>query len=160
MEIEQFDFSALKHQGGYVQINIPVGKLSPTRIKNRLDAFRNASSICKLLVRMNIPFDINPTYTSDTETITIQEEDNNTKILTDGVNSLKDITNIQCSDGNWNYDNYMHGMANGLILASSMFESGRVEFLDAPDEWLKDTPNDEHVLTEHVPVKSSEKFNI
>lgn len=35
--------------------------------------------------------------------------------------NLKDVTNIQCSKGNWDYDEYMRGMANGLILAMSCF---------------------------------------
>ena len=57
------------------------------------------------------------------------------------VEALRDVTNVQCSDGNWNHDPYMHGMANGLLLALSFFEAGKVEFLEAPDEWLEDSPS-------------------
>lgn len=33
------------------------------------------------------------------------------------IEDLKKIVDIQCSDGNWNCDEYMRGMANGLLLA-------------------------------------------
>ncbi len=55
------------------------------------------------------------------------------------IEQLKEITAMQCSDGNWNYDPYMHGMANGMIMALSMMEGKEPEFLDAPDEWLSGT---------------------
>jgi len=51
---------------------------------------------------------------------------------------LKDIdsvTRIQCSDGNWNYDPNMHGMANGMILIKTIVDGKNPEFLDAPKEW-------------------------
>lgn len=60
----------------------------------------------------------------------------------EGVEALKDLTKAQCSDGSWNYDPYMHGMANGLILALSVFEGEEPKFLEAPEVWLKDVPND------------------
>ena len=54
------------------------------------------------------------------------------------IESLKDLLKTQCSDGNWNYDPYMHGMANGMILALSVFTDEQPVFLDAPDEWITD----------------------
>ena len=54
------------------------------------------------------------------------------------LKTLKDLTQIQCSDGNWNHDEYMHGMANGMLLALSLFEGGEPKYLDAPDVWLRD----------------------
>ena len=54
-----------------------------------------------------------------------------------GLDALDSVVAIQCRDGNWNYDPYMHGMANGLLLAQSFFKSGRLDFLEAPDEWLE-----------------------
>lgn len=54
------------------------------------------------------------------------------------VQTLKDLTQIQCSDGNWNHDAYMHGMANGMLLALSLFEGGEPKYLDAPASWLED----------------------
>ena len=54
--------------------------------------------------------------------------------------ALDDILAVQCADGNWNHDAYMHGMANGLILARSLFDNKRPEFLVAPEAWGEDTP--------------------
>lgn len=53
---------------------------------------------------------------------------------------LKDVLNVQCANGNWNYDPYMHGLANGLIMAASLLDDVEPKFLKAPDVWLKDEP--------------------
>jgi len=71
----------------------------------------------------------------------------NEEILMKSIETLRDLKDIQCSDGNWNYDPYMHGMANGLIVALSLFEEGRVDFLNPPETWLKDKPTSEIKLT-------------
>ncbi len=57
--------------------------------------------------------------------------------------SLKEVINIQCSDGNWNFDPYMHGMANGMILAQSCITDEAPEFLEAPETWLIDKEKSE-----------------
>ena len=49
---------------------------------------------------------------------------------------LKDLIATQCSDGNWNYCEYMHGMANGMILALSVINGEAAEFMEAPDIFL------------------------
>ena len=54
----------------------------------------------------------------------------------DKIMVLKDLTNLQCSSGNWDYDRYMHGMANGMILALSILTDKEPIFLERPDEWL------------------------
>ena len=51
---------------------------------------------------------------------------------------LKKVKEISCSEGNWNYDPYMHGMANGLILALAIVENKDPVYLKAPDVWLCD----------------------
>jgi|GEM_PF-5756981 len=61
-------------------------------------------------------------------------------VMLQGVEALEDLLEVQCSDGNWDYDEYMHGMANGMILALSLFKAGEVEFLEAPEVWGKDSP--------------------
>lgn len=53
---------------------------------------------------------------------------------------LEDVIKIQCSNGNWNYDSYMHGLANGLLLAKSVIKNEEPIFLRAPNKWLKDYP--------------------
>lgn len=54
------------------------------------------------------------------------------------LQGLREATKVQCSDGNWNYSSYMHGMANGMLFALSCFEGGNPEYLEAPTKWLKD----------------------
>lgn len=64
-------------------------------------------------------------------------DDTRHKIMKD----LEDILNIQCSNGNWNYDPYMMGLANGLIMANSIITNKEPKFLSAPKKWLKDYPS-------------------
>jgi len=49
---------------------------------------------------------------------------------------LQDADKIQSTDGNWNSDPYMHGMANGIKFAISVVNDKDPEYLDAPKEWL------------------------
>ena len=65
--------------------------------------------------------------------------------LENSLQTLRDLTQLQCSNGNWDYNSYMHGMANGLIFALSLFEAGEPKYLDAPIEWLEDRPAPEKV---------------
>lgn len=48
--------------------------------------------------------------------------------LQEDLNDLKDILEIQGSDGNWNYDDYMLGLFNGMELARATVEGGRPKF--------------------------------
>lgn len=48
------------------------------------------------------------------------------------IEQLQDCVNVQCSDGNWNANDYMHGMANGLILAMAIMKGETPKYLDAP----------------------------
>ena len=53
-----------------------------------------------------------------------------------GTRAITNVRKVQTCPGNWDYNSYMHGMANGLILAESFFRSCAIpEFLDAPDMW-------------------------
>ena len=49
---------------------------------------------------------------------------------------LDEFVNIQCENGNWNYDPYMHGMTNGLIFAQSVLKDIEPKYLNAPEKWL------------------------
>lgn len=60
----------------------------------------------------------------------------NIPVLIKSIGTLEDLTKVQCSDGNWNWDPYMHGMANGMILALSLFKNGCPEYLPPPETWL------------------------
>lgn len=69
------------------------------------------------------------------------------------LDSLKKIIDVQCSDGNWNYDSYMHGLANGLILAKAIIENTDPEYLDAPSDWGCDT-DEGFVYVEEAPIRT------
>lgn len=49
---------------------------------------------------------------------------------------FKDLVRIQCSTGNFDYDGYMHGMANGMLLAEAVLEGREPEYKEAPEKWL------------------------
>lgn len=52
--------------------------------------------------------------------------------LEHNLGQLKNLTDIQCSDGNWNYDDYMLGLANGLICAYATMSDKEPEFKSKP----------------------------
>jgi len=51
---------------------------------------------------------------------------------------LDDIINVQLYHGNWNEDQYMHGLANGMLLGRSTIYGGEYNPLDAPEQYLQD----------------------
>lgn len=66
--------------------------------------------------------------------------------LEEGIKAIDNAVEIQCHDGNWNYDSYMHGMANGLLLAQTYmahpvgtYDSEHYKPLSAPERWLSDS---------------------
>lgn len=60
-------------------------------------------------------------------------------VMLQALQTLRDMTQVQCSDGNWNYNPYMQGMANGMIFALSLFDGGEPKYMNVPDVWLKDS---------------------
>jgi hypothetical protein len=56
------------------------------------------------------------------------------------IKKLEEMTEVQLRDGNWNYDPYMHGMANGLIFALNLLrgDEGDPPYKSAPERWLAD----------------------
>lgn len=60
-------------------------------------------------------------------------------VFVDRIKTMEDLTDIQTQYGNWNYDPYMHGMANGMILCLAIMRGEElVEYKDAPTEWLRE----------------------
>ena len=78
------------------------------------------------------------------ETTVIESQDEWLRVL----QILRDMKNVQCSDGNWNYDPYMQGMANGMIFSLSLFEAGVPQYLEAPETWLRDMPDTNELAKE------------
>lgn len=62
--------------------------------------------------------------------------------LKEPLGDLDDILDIQCSSGNWDYNEYMQGMVNGMIFARACITGEDPEFLSAPKEgFLADRQN-------------------
>ena len=59
------------------------------------------------------------------------------------IGDLEKITKTQCEDGNWNYDEYMYGLANGLICALMIMQCREIKFLKKPKKWLRDKKQNE-----------------
>lgn len=51
---------------------------------------------------------------------------------------LENLVAIQSSPGNFNYDPYMFGMANGMILMLATVTGTEPAYLDPPKKWLHD----------------------
>lgn len=60
------------------------------------------------------------------------------KLFQKEITVANELVQIQQLNGNWNYDPYMHGMANGMILIEHVFHADTTEpkYLTAPKEWL------------------------
>lgn len=54
------------------------------------------------------------------------------------LESLDELVRVQLSQGNWDYDGYMHGLANGMVLAAATVRGEDPEFLEAPAVWGRD----------------------
>lgn len=54
------------------------------------------------------------------------------------IEKLDDVTAIAVSPGNYDCNPYMHGMANGLLLAQAIMKDKEVAYLDQPGVWLND----------------------
>lgn len=60
---------------------------------------------------------------------------------------LKRVVDIATSDGNWNYDPYLQGMANGLILAHAIINDTEPNYLNPPRVWIRDIKKSEESPT-------------
>ena len=56
----------------------------------------------------------------------------------EALESINRLINIHCCHGHYNLNPYMHGLANGLILAKSCITNEEPEYLEAPKTWLCD----------------------
>lgn len=61
------------------------------------------------------------------------------KSIDDRIENLRNICAIQCSNGNWNVNSYMRGMANGLILALAIIENTECKYFEEPDIYIAKT---------------------
>lgn len=56
------------------------------------------------------------------------------------LKDLDSVTSIAASPGNAHANEYMLGMANGLLLAQSIFTDKDPKYLTAPEQFLSDRP--------------------
>ena len=54
------------------------------------------------------------------------------------IEKMKELLAVQGQDGNWNYDEYMFGMYNGMELMVAIAEGREPIYKEAPNQWLKD----------------------
>lgn len=71
-------------------------------------------------------------------------------IFVERLKQLYNAMKIQLQDGNWNYDPYMLGYANGLILSFCIMAGGEPVFKDAPDKFLVDMEPNPQLPTVHI----------
>lgn len=58
------------------------------------------------------------------------------------IDHAREMRDSQGSDGNWNYDNYNHGLYNGIEFVLSIVEGREPEFKNAPKIWISDIRDD------------------
>jgi len=56
----------------------------------------------------------------------------------DLVKKFDEFIDLQSQPGNWDYDPYMHGMANGMIFMKSLVTGEDPRYLETPSFWLVD----------------------
>lgn len=54
------------------------------------------------------------------------------------IQTLRSAIAIMREDGNWNWDEYNFGLANGMIFAESVLSGVEPAFLQTPEVWGKD----------------------
>lgn len=59
------------------------------------------------------------------------------------VIKMKELLEVQGRDGNWNLDQYMQGMYNGMELMVALAEGRDPVFRKAPENWLSTPPQRE-----------------
>lgn len=59
--------------------------------------------------------------------------------LEEKIEKLHGLVKTQSAEGNWNYSDYMRGMANGLLCAQAIFDEKDPVFFEAQEKYLIDT---------------------
>lgn len=59
------------------------------------------------------------------------------------LDDLKNVRDIQGYNGNWNYDEYMWGVYNGLELALAIMENREPVYKDKPKKFSADPEPDQ-----------------
>ena len=62
--------------------------------------------------------------------------------LEEKIAEVEKLVKIQTSTGNYDYDPYMQGMANGMICVLAVLSGDEPEYMDAPERWIRDISED------------------
>lgn len=54
------------------------------------------------------------------------------------IGQVANMAEIQSQDGNWNYSDYMCGLANGLLLAHATMTGGAYKPFSRPAQWIEE----------------------
>ncbi|RKY08521.1 MAG: hypothetical protein DRP56_03970 [Planctomycetota bacterium] len=73
------------------------------------------------------------------------------------IEDLKKCVKTSCQSGNYDCNPYMHGMANGMILALAILEGKEPAYLDAPAKWLD---ADENIKAAAPELSEGHKMNV
>ena len=65
------------------------------------------------------------------------------------------LLDIQLSPGNWDFDPYLHGMANGILLMRSIVSGEDPEYMEAPEQWGEDLYEERKALEEDEQERSA-----
>jgi hypothetical protein len=60
------------------------------------------------------------------------------RIIDRTFEQIEEMVKIQGRDGNWNYDEYMHGMYNGMELILAMIEERSPNYRNAPERFIRE----------------------
>jgi len=58
--------------------------------------------------------------------------------MDDKIKKLREVVAVQVSNGNWDYSEYMMGLANGLLCALAIVEEKEPLYKNSPEKWLCD----------------------
>lgn len=71
------------------------------------------------------------------------------KIINKRLAAIEDMNktlDVQGCDGNWNYDEYMLGMYNGMELMMAFAERRKPVYKETPQKWGKDNPDKSNLV--------------
>jgi len=130
--VESFKFFLLLPQKADRQIQLSCDVLKIQNIHDIVKTFESKNNCKPNLIFPNLTEILDADIINTTnDTVEVDE----TK-PTNTLKHLTEITKFHCSNGVWNFDKYMHGLTNGLLLAEAIIKEKNPEFLLAPEQFL------------------------
>lgn len=73
------------------------------------------------------------------------------------IEKVKELLEIQGSEGNWNCNSYMHGFYNGIELSLSVIENRDPIYRDAPEKFIDDAKKEKELLDDLVVIEENKE---